>query len=230
MQIPESPRELSRSETITALAHYYRAEVQRSLAWRERLDRTTNWAVATTAALFSLGFSHPELPHAFFAFGLAIVYMLLFIESRRYRFFDAYEYRVRLMNQNFIYNILAHGVLAEDPDGQEDEAFWRAELASDLRYPQYKMDLRYAMGRRLNANYMYLMVILFAAWMAKIQLHPVQATSWTEFFEHAAVGPIPAWGTFGLMLLFALHLYRLSRLGRRTLGGRDLFRPPKMKS
>ncbi len=219
MSRPENARELTRSETITALSHYYRAEVQRSLAWRERLDRTTNWAVATTAALFSLGFSHPELPHSFFAFGLAIVYMLLFIESRRYRFFDAYEYRVRLMNQNFIYHILAHGMLAED----QDDAFWRAELASDLRFPQYKMDLRYAMGRRLNANYIYLILLLIAAWMAKIKLHPIPAEGWGQFLEHAAIGPIPAWGTFGLILLFALHLLGLSRLGRQSLGGRDLF-------
>jgi uncharacterized membrane protein len=45
---------LSRSEMLTALTHYYRAEVSRSLAWRERLDRTTSWALGATAAF--LGF------------------------------------------------------------------------------------------------------------------------------------------------------------------------------
>ena len=45
-------QKLSSAELVTALSHYYRAEVQRSLAWRDRLDRTTNWAVAGTAEPF----------------------------------------------------------------------------------------------------------------------------------------------------------------------------------
>ncbi|HTG81872.1 MAG TPA: DUF2270 domain-containing protein, partial [Geobacteraceae bacterium] len=55
------PEKLTRSETITALAHYYRGEVSRSLMWRERLDRTTNWAVGATAAFLGFAFSHPEI-------------------------------------------------------------------------------------------------------------------------------------------------------------------------
>ncbi|MEJ2525797.1 MAG: DUF2270 domain-containing protein, partial [Desulfuromonadales bacterium] len=67
MSAEEHPNQkLSRSEEITALAHYYRAEVQRSLAWRERLDRTTNWAVGATAAFLGFGFSHPEINHVFY--------------------------------------------------------------------------------------------------------------------------------------------------------------------
>lgn len=214
-------QKLTRSELITALAHYYRAEAQRSLAWRERLDRTTNWAVGATAAFLGFGFSHPEVPHAFFIFSAAILYILLFVESRRYRFYDAYEYRVRLLHQNFIYNILAHGILAEDPE-MEGGTFWRAELASDLRYPQYKMDLRYALGRRLNANYIYLFAILLAGWLLKIKLHPQAATSWDDFVRQAAIGRLPAWITFGLIVLLIVHLTVLSTMGRRQYGGRDI--------
>ena len=35
---------------VTALAHFYRAEIQRSNTWRNRLDATTNWAVVTGGA------------------------------------------------------------------------------------------------------------------------------------------------------------------------------------
>lgn len=76
---------------LTALTHYRRAEVSRSLAWRERLDRTTNRAVGATAAFLGFGFSRLEMTYAFFLFGLAIVYFLLYVEARRYRFYGAYE-------------------------------------------------------------------------------------------------------------------------------------------
>lgn len=212
---------LTRSETITALTHYYRAEVQRSLAWRERLDRTTNWAVAASAAFLGFGFSHPGLPHTFFAFGLAIIYILLFVESRRYRFYDAYEYRVRLLNQYFIYGVLARGELT-DPQETDSGTYWRAELASDLRYPQYKMGVPYALGRRLRANYGYIFAVLLAGWLMKIKLHPVSARSWRQFFDNAAIGVWPGYLTLFFMLFFAVHLLLLIYFTRREEGGREV--------
>jgi uncharacterized membrane protein len=208
---------LSHSEMITALAHYYRAESARSLAWRERLDRTTNWAVGATAAFLGFGFSHPEFNHTFFLFGLAIVYILLFVETRRYRFFDAYEYRVRLLNQHFIYGIL---------DGRLDVkpgAFWLAELASDLRYPQYKMSLAYALGRRLYANYIYLFAVLLAGWLMKIKLHPLPAHSWEEYLGQAAIGGLSGWLVLAFIGAFVIHLGVLVAIGRRRHGGGDIF-------
>ncbi|MCI0445789.1 DUF2270 domain-containing protein, partial [bacterium] len=38
------------AEYINALSHYYRAELSRMMSWRDRLDRTTNWAIGATAA------------------------------------------------------------------------------------------------------------------------------------------------------------------------------------
>ncbi|MCF6179191.1 MAG: DUF2270 domain-containing protein [Geopsychrobacter sp.] len=212
---------LTRSETITALAHYYRAEVQRSLAWRERLDHTTNWAVAGCAAFLGFGFSHPEIPHLFFLFGLAILYLFLFVEARRFRFYDASEYRVRLMNQNMFYSILSDGTLPLDPSGDEG-VFWRAELASDLRYPQYKMSFAEAMAKRLRANYIYLFIVMIAGWMLKLASHPTTANNWQEFLAHAHIGPLPGIFTLLFLLAFLLHLFYLARRGRNTNGGREI--------
>jgi len=223
-------QELSRNEVITALSHYYRAEVQRSLAWRERLDRTTNWAVGATAAFLGFGFSHPEFPHSFFLFGVAIIYTLLLVEARRFRFYDAYEYRVRLMHQNFVYHVIAHGTLSEDPGLDGDGVYWRAELASDLRYPQYKMSMPYALGRRIAANYIYLFAILLAGWLTKIKLHPQVVDSWEAYLEQARFGVLSGWVTFAFMLLFAAHLVFLLLRGLKKRGGRDVlhtFREPK---
>ncbi len=221
----QKTEQLSRSEVITALVHYYRAEAQRSLAWRERLDRTTNWAVGATAAFLGFGFSHPEFPHTFFLFGVAIIYTLLLVEARRFRFYDAYEYRVRLLHQNFIYHVVAHGTLSDDPGLEGSGAYWRAELASDLRYPQYKMNRRYALGRRIGANYIYLFSILLAGWLMKIKLHPQIADSWDGYLEQAAVGTFSGWFTFGFMILFYAHLLVLMLKGKHERGGRDLLHP-----
>lgn len=216
-----SDKQLSRSELITALSHYYRAEVQRSLAWRERLDRTTNWAVASTAVFLGYSYSHPEIHHAVFLFAFAIIYTLLFVESRRYRFYDAYEYRVRLMNQHFAYGIMAEGVLADDLE-LDGKTYWRAEIAADLRYPQYKMDLWQALGRRIYANYFPLFAILLVGWLLKIKLHPLTALTWDAFYRQAGIGFFPGWVTFLFMLLFVLHLIGLMRLSRKIPRGQDL--------
>ncbi len=213
---PKSGEKFSHAETVTSLVHYYRAEVQRSLAWRERLDRTTNWAVGAAAAFLGVSFSHPEIHHSLFFFALAIVYNLLFIEARRYRFFDAYEYRVRLLHQNFIYGVLT-GRVDLEPD-----SFWLAELASDLRYPQYKLEFRYALGRRLYANYMYLFGILVTGWLVKIKLHPLPARTLGQYMEQASLGVIPGWATLLMILVFTMHLLLLIRIGRKRRGGRDI--------
>ena len=213
---------LTRGELIAILTHYYRAEVQRSLAWRERLDRTTNWAVGATAAFLGFGFSHPEFPHPFFLFGLAIIYILLLVEARRFRFYDAYEYRVRLLHQNFVYHALAHGTLSEEPGLDDEGVYWRAELASDLRYPQYKMSVSYALGRRIAANYIYLFMILIAGWLMKIRLHPQVADSWETYARQAAIGGVSGWLTFAFMLLFIAHLIILLIGARKNRGGRDV--------
>ncbi len=208
---------LTRSEIITALIHYYRAEVTRSLAWRARLDRTTNWAVGAAAAFLGFSFSHPEIHHSLFLFGFAIVYTLLFVEARRYRFFDAYEYRVRLLHQYFI-----HGVLTGRLD-MDEGSLWVAELASDLRYPQYKMDLRYALGQRFKANYIYLFTVLLAGWLVKIKVHPVPAHNFRQYLEQAAIGDIPGWSILLFILAFIGHAVVLLYFARKPSGGGDIF-------
>lgn len=216
LQTEKSDQKLTRTETITALSHYYRGEVTRSLAWRQRLDHTTNWAVGAAAALLGFGFSHPEIHHSLFFFALALVYVLLYVEARRYRFYDAYEYRVRLLHQNFIYGVLTGKLEVEEG------SFWLAELASDLKYPQYKMDFVYALGRRLHANYAYLFSILLVGWLVKIKLHPVPARSWRQYLEQASLGALPGWVILLFILLFAAHMLVLIRLSRKPRGGRDV--------
>ena len=65
-----------------AFAHYYRAEMQRAISWRDRLDRTTNWAIAAAAAILSVSLNQPEKHHGVLIFAMAVVFLLLVIEAR----------------------------------------------------------------------------------------------------------------------------------------------------
>ncbi len=81
----------SQSETVTAMVHYYRAEIARMAGWRQRIDQTSNWAITVVAALLSVSLSTPSSHHGVLLFAMVLVYLLLMIEARRYRFFDVYR-------------------------------------------------------------------------------------------------------------------------------------------
>src|SRR6267143_2126044 len=68
------------------MSHFYRGEMGRIMVWRQRLDVTTNWAITSTTAIITIAFSTREVPHIIFFFNLAIVWVLLWIEARHYRF------------------------------------------------------------------------------------------------------------------------------------------------
>ena len=54
---------LRSGEFVTAMVHFFRAEIQRANVWRQRLDTTTNWAVVATGATLSIAFSQSEIHH-----------------------------------------------------------------------------------------------------------------------------------------------------------------------
>ena len=112
------------SAELTALAHLYRGEMYRSKVWRTRLDATTNWAVATTGIALSVTFSSAvssPLPLVLVAL-MALIFLA--IEARRYRYFDIWRTRVRLMEVSLFVPILRlQGVRVDDR--------WNDKLARD---------------------------------------------------------------------------------------------------
>src|SRR5574342_1365485 len=88
---------LKTGEFVTAMVHLFRAEIQRANVWRQRLDTTTNWAVVSTGATLSIAFSQPSIHHAIIILNTLLVMWFLFIEARRYRYYELWSYRVRLM-------------------------------------------------------------------------------------------------------------------------------------
>ena len=95
----------------SALAHLYRGEIHRMTFWRERLDRTTNWAVIVLAAVLTWAFSAPSNPHYVLLGGTAVLALFLVVEARRYRGYDLWRGRVRMLQRN----VWALGL---DPDGR----------------------------------------------------------------------------------------------------------------
>ena len=97
---PASARACNAAE-IGAIAHLYRGEIYRSTVWRTRLDSTTNWAVVTTGIALSATFSNAEASPLPMALVGLIVAIFLLLEARRYRYFNIWRARARLLETDF---------------------------------------------------------------------------------------------------------------------------------
>ena len=178
-------------EFVNALSHYYRGEMARMMSWRDRLDRTTNWAITGVGAMLSVSLSSPQSHHGVLLFAMVLIFLMLYIESRRYRFFHVYRSRVRLMERNYYVRIFS-------PRDMIDMTHWMNQLGEDLRLPRFTITTTQAMARRLRRNYIWLFLILLLAWLLKTSTGVLQPTgtaeivhSTGELFRNAAIGYVP---------------------------------------
>src|SRR5687768_2253384 len=190
---------LKTSEFVTAMVHFFRAEVQRANIWRQRLDTTTNWAVVATGATLSVAFSQPDIHHSIIILNTLLVIWFLFIETRRYRYYELWSYRVRLMETDF------YAAMLVPPFHPSPE--WAESLAENLLSPRFPISIWEAFGRRLRRNYAWIFLILYAAWVAKIWLFPQPAVDLAEFVQRSAVGPVS--GEIMIALGFGLYAFLL---------------------
>lgn len=171
------------------MAHFYRGELGRIMMWRQRLDVTTTWALTSTTTLFTVAFSFPTVPHVIFFFNLVVVTMMLWIEARRYRFYDAYRARVRMLEAHFIMP-----VVMQNTELLEGE--WRKLISQDLLLPSYKISWLEALARRLKRNYAFMYVVILVGWTVKIVVHAptgVPIGNLYSFYQLMAVGRLPSW-------------------------------------
>jgi len=203
---------LTRQEYITAMVHFYRGEMHRSLSWRQRLDATTNWSVLTTAGMLSFSFTAPENPHIVLLLSNLIVLAYLTIEARRYRYFEVYRARVRMLEENFLIPIVTRNL--ESP-----MAGWREALSKDLDRPKYKTTLIEAIGFRLRRNYFSIFMIILGGWMLKLYIHPYIMLHADQLYERVAVGSVPAGIVLGAGFLFYVGLAVLMWFGRHIHHG-----------
>ena len=173
---------LKTSEFVTAMVHLFRAEIQRANVWRQRLDTTTNWAVVATGATLSISFSQPNVHHGVIILNTLLVTWFLFIEARRYRYYELWSYRVRLMETDFFAAMLV------PPFHPSPE--WAESLAENLLSPSFPISMWEAFGRRLRRNYLWIFLILFISWLGKSYLFPQPALNLQEFIQRGAIGSI----------------------------------------
>jgi len=208
-QSPDMARKRSPSEFNTAMVHFYRGEVQRSNTWRSRLDNTTYWAVITAGATLSFAFSSSNSPHFVIPINSLLVAVFLVMEARRYRYYEIWSSRVRVIETGYFAQMLA-------PESVPRDQEWASHLAADLLTPHFTISVWEALGRRLRRNYIYIFLLLALSWNLKVYLHPAPAVNFDEFLQRATVGLVPGRLVFligfvfnATLFMFALFTIRL---------------------
>jgi uncharacterized membrane protein len=148
------------STWATLTGDIYRGEIDRMSTWRGRLDQTTNWAVVIVAAILTWAFSGSDRPHYVILIGIFAVTAFLAMEAIRYREYDVWRTRVRTLQE---------GPFADmyDPGARRGRD-WGSTLASQFRDPTFTITFRESLTHRLRRSYLALLLILFAAWIARI--------------------------------------------------------------
>src|SRR6266700_828982 len=152
-----------------------------------------------------------EVPHIIFFFNLAIVWVLLWIEARRYRFYDAFRARVRMLEAHFLVPMVME-------NRQMLQGEWKKLVCEDLILPCFKISKLEAVGRRLKRNYVFIFVLILVAWLTKIFLHATAPINDIVSFYHALrIGHIPSWlvalvfaGTFVSVIAITIYVSKRS--------------------
>lgn len=173
------------------LGDTYRGELDRETTWRSRLDQTTTWSVTIVAAILTWAFSSVENPHYIILVGVLAVAMFLSVEARRYRDYDVYRSRVRLLQENLLVNAL-------DPTTEIEHEDWRIQLSDDYRTPTLKITALEALSNRLRRIYLSLFTLLVFAWIFRITAF-VPAEQW---LETASIATVPGPVTVTIVVLF----------------------------
>ncbi len=210
-------RRMAPAEFNTAMIHFYRGEVQRSNTWRNRLDTTTNWAVLTAGATLSFVFSSQSNPHFVIPINSILVAIFLLMEARRYRYYEIWSSRVRVIETGYFAQMLA-------PESAPLDEGWAEHLAADLITPHFTITEWEAVGRRLRRNYLWIFALLALSWNLKVYLHPLPARDFNAFIDRATVGIVPGWLVFVVGVIFnaALAIFAIGTVRLREATGEVL--------
>jgi uncharacterized membrane protein len=118
----------------------------------------------------------------------------LLIEARRYRFYDIWRTRARMIEINF-YRPMLDGSTSQMPD-------WAETLSHDLDWPHFHMPWWEAVGRRLQRNYQWIYMILFGSWILVLTSNPTLVNSVSEIIARASFGPLSGQVVIAGMLFF----------------------------
>lgn len=205
------------AESITMIAHFYRGELSRMISWRDRLDRTTNWSIGALAAMLSFSLSSQTAHHSVLLFAMLLILGLLVIEARRYRFYDVYRARVRLLEHDYFAAMFTPGAAGTRVS--------LAALTDELRAPRFSISLLQAMARRLRRNYFWIFGVVLLAWLVKTTSHVADGHTRLvhtvhEFLDNTAIAGIP--GILVISGVVALYAWLTFVMFRYELESEDL--------
>lgn len=215
---PAPPASVPRSvNAVNAIIHLHRAEVGRLTAYRVRLDTTTSWAITSSALVTTFAFGDPQVPHPAFLFLMFINYFFLQLEARRFRAYESSRHRVQVIERSFYREMLSD---------QPHDPGWTNQLVEAVEDPWITVNPLGAIGWRLRRNYLWIYAGVLITWIGKLYITPGPPESLLELVPRAAIGPVPGWLVWALVLLVYAALTALAFGARRTypLGDDDLRR------
>ncbi|UPW01307.1 DUF2270 domain-containing protein [Halorussus gelatinilyticus] len=197
------------------IGHFYRGQLHRATTWRGRLDQTSYWAVTVIAALLTWVFSSPGNPHYLLLIGMGAMVVFLGVETRRYRAYDVWRERVRLLEQDLFAGMF-------DPESEPTHPDWRQRLAADLRNPAVKTPMAVAFARRLRRIYYPLLLVVLASWLVRISVFQPKET-WRQtarIFGISGVAVVAGVGLFYLVVT-GVVVYGVVSRGEREFHERE---------
>src|SRR5438132_8928050 len=178
--VPKAPSTELSAGALTALVHFYRAEVGRMTTYRQRLDTTTNWSITSSALVTTFSLGNAAIPHAAFLFLMLINVFFLVVEARRFRVYEAARYRVLLLEHYFYPEVLGEG----------SARAWKPALIEALRTPYSypPVSMLGAVGWRLRRNYLWIYAAVLLTWIAKLEIAGGGAA---DLIAGANIGRVP---------------------------------------
>ncbi|MEM6748790.1 MAG: DUF2270 domain-containing protein, partial [Pseudomonadota bacterium] len=187
-----------------ALAHLYRGEVYRSTIWRTRLDATTNWSVVSLGLALTISYQSAESSALPLFLVALLIGVFLYLEARRYRYFNVWRARARWLEIHF-YAPLLKRERVEKPE-------WLDRLSDDYQKPEHHISFARALGRRLRRNYLWIFSVQTIALFGKC----LGAGNDVMGFQSLRVGPIDGWVVAAIdgagYLILAYYTWAIWRL------------------
>ncbi len=185
--------DVTTSQYVSTMTHFYRGELGRMMEWRRRFDATANWAIVGTGSLFAFAVRNADMLNEAMLINLIVLGFFSFIEARRYRFYDAFRARVRMLEVHFIAPTLIGG------ERRPLEGEWRTHLVEDLIMPSSKCTFAFALGRRFRHIYGALHLFVLFGWGALASFDARSLGGWVNSFE---LGRMAGWMVLMLVALY----------------------------
>jgi hypothetical protein len=139
------------------------------------------------------------------------------MEARRYRYYEIWSSRVRVLETGYFAQLLS-------PNRAPADEAWAEHLAADLTTPHFTITEWEALGRRLRRNYLWIFALLALSWNLKVYLHPLPARDFNVFIDRATVGIVPGWIVFVVGVVFnaAIAIFAIGTVRLREATGEVL--------